>query len=77
MTRVVESVVAEFGKKLMFKKVVTKTTEGAKRYLELVQCTGRQLPVPSIIINNKLAFETIPGVQELKAHLNDLINQSD
>ena len=69
MARVVESVCAEFDKNVLVEMVITKTMEGAMRYQKLVRSLGKQLPIPSIIINGELAFETTPGVEVLKAHL--------
>lgn len=74
MARVVEKVALEMKDQLRVAKIVTRTMEGAKRYQELVRCMGKQLPVPSIIINGELAFKTIPGVQELKKYLKTMIH---
>ena len=74
MARVVEGVALGMGDNLRVAKIVTRTMAGAKRYQELVRCLGRQLPVPSILINGKLIFEITPGEQELKAYLNAMIN---
>jgi hypothetical protein len=74
MARVVEAVVPGMGDRVRVEKIVTRTMAGARRYQELVRCLGRQLPVPSILINGKLAFEITPGEQELKAYLNAMID---
>ena len=74
MARVVESVAPGMGDRVRVEKVVTRTMEGAKRYQELVRCLGKQLPVPSILINGTLAFDITPGEQELKDYLNVLIS---
>lgn len=68
MARVVESVASEM-EGLIVEIVVTKTMKGALRYQELVKTTGSLLPVPSILINEELAFKTTPGVEELKLYL--------
>lgn len=75
MARVVDAVAPGFGHKLSVAKIVTRTLAGAKRYQELVQSFGRQLPVPSILINGTLVFEIIPGEQELRAYLSAIINE--
>jgi hypothetical protein len=72
MTRVVESVAGEYSECLRWRKVVTKTLEGAGRYQELSRTLGRPAPVPSIFINGDLAFEMTPGPEELRAYLNRL-----
>lgn len=69
MTRVVEQVAPAFAGRVQVKKVITKTLEGAKRYISLVRRAGRQLPVPSIIINGEMAFETTPSVEMLTSYL--------
>lgn len=74
MARVVEAVAPEMGDRVRVEKIVTRTMAGAKRYQELVRCLGRQLPVPSILINGKLAFEITPGEQALKEYLNAMID---
>ena len=76
MARVVETVAPQMGEQLRVAKIVTRTMAGAKRYQELVRCLGRQLPVPSIIINGKLVFEITPGEQELKDYLYAMINSA-
>ena len=77
MARVVESVLVDFDKNVSVEMVVTKTREGALRYQELVRSLGKLLPIPSIIINGELAFETTPGVEVLKAHLTARINYQE
>ncbi len=73
MTRVVEKTAPKFGKKVKVCIVVTKTLVGAKRYMALVQKAGRRLPVPSIIINEQLAFGTTPDVETLWDHLEKMV----
>jgi len=46
--------------------VLLKEGEGAHRYLELAQKLGKAPPIPSILINERVAFERIPGPQLLK-----------
>jgi hypothetical protein len=67
MTRVVEAVAAEYGDRLNWEKIVTKDLAGAKRYENFSKSLGRPAPVPSIVIEGELVFETIPGTAELKA----------
>jgi hypothetical protein len=73
MTRVVESVVPEFKNVLTWEKVVTKELAGAMRYSEFSKSLGRPAPVPSIVIEGKLVFETTPGANELKDCINRFI----
>jgi hypothetical protein len=69
MTRVVESVASQYGEDLEWKKVVTKTEGGAKRFLELSDKYGHLLPVPSILVNGTLAFDSRPSPEALKVYL--------
>ena len=69
MARVVETVAAELGDVLEWKKVITKDLRGANRYQELSKSIGRPAPVPSIFINGELRFASTPGTEELKACL--------
>jgi hypothetical protein len=69
MARVVESVVSRYGKELKWEKVITKTNIGAKRLFDLSINLGHLLPVPSILVNGRLAFDSIPSAEELKAFL--------
>ena len=73
MTRVVESVAPEFKNVLTWEKVVTKELAGAVRYSEFSKSLGRPAPVPSIVIEGKLVFDTTPGVKEFKDYINRLI----
>jgi hypothetical protein len=75
MTRVVESVAPEFEDVLTWEKVVTKDLAGAKRFSEFSKSLGRPAPVPSIVIEGELVFETTPGIEELKACINRYIKK--
>lgn len=75
MTRVVESVASDYGEILIWEKVVTKELSGARRYQEFSKSLGRPAPVPSIVIEGELVFETTPGTAELKACIDRLIKR--
>jgi hypothetical protein len=55
--------------------VVTKELGGAKRFSEFSKALGRLVPIPSIVIEGELVFETTPGVEELKACILDVIKK--
>jgi hypothetical protein len=76
MARVVESIAADYSDILRWRKVITKTLEGAGRYQQLSKALGRPAPVPSIFINGELVFDSTPGPEELKACLNAIIQPS-
>lgn len=73
MTRVVEAVAAEYGDRVNWAKIVTKDLEGAKRYQSFSKSLGRPAPVPCIVIEGKLVFETTPGTEALKAYIDRLL----
>ena len=76
MARVVETVVSDYSDSIRWEIVITKKLEGAVRYSELSQKLGRPMPVPSIIINGVLAFESIPGVEDLRAYIERIIAEN-
>jgi len=69
MARVVETVVIDYPESIRWEVVVTKERKGAIRHTELSKTLGRPMPVPSIVIDGELAFEAIPSVEDLRAHL--------
>jgi hypothetical protein len=73
MTRLVETVAAEYGDRVRWEKIVTKDLAGAKRYQEFSKSLGRPAPVPSIVIDGELVFETTPSTEELKARIDRFI----
>lgn len=75
MARLVKEVIKKFGNAVRYTKVITKTQEGAKRYQEINKQHKKLVPIPSIIINGRLAFKTIPGKEELVDFLNIIIQK--
>ncbi|MEJ2730895.1 MAG: hypothetical protein P8185_20730 [Deltaproteobacteria bacterium] len=75
MTRVVESVAAEYGDRLNWEKVVTKDLAGARRYADFSKALGRPAPIPCIVIEGELVFETTPGTEELKSCIDRFLRQ--
>jgi hypothetical protein len=73
MTRVVETVAAEYGDRL---KIVTKDLAGAKRYQSFSKSLGRPAPVPCIVIEGELVFEATPSTEELKACIDRFLKSS-
>lgn len=77
MARLVEQVVPQFKNRFKDRirvvKVVTKTMEGARRYQALAKAHGKLLPIPSIVINGTLVFDTTPGEQVLALHLSAML----
>ena len=76
MTRVVETVAADYGDSLLWEKIVTKDLAGAKRYQEFSKSLGRLAPIPSIVIDGELVFETTPSTAELKACIDRFIENA-
>ncbi|MBI5605841.1 MAG: hypothetical protein HY879_21110 [Deltaproteobacteria bacterium] len=75
MARVVESIASDYGSTLIWERVITKDLSGAKRYLELSREHGRNLPVPSIVIDGSLVFETTPSQEELRDYLDRMFSK--
>ena len=76
MARVVQTVASDYSDTVDWKIVVSKKLDGATRYAELSRKHGAPLPVPSIIINDTLAFESIPSVENLRSHIERRLEQS-
>jgi len=62
----VREVAPEFGERMEWRVVLLKEREGAERYLELTRKLGKNPPIPSILINERIAFERIPGPHLLR-----------
>ena len=77
MTRVVEAVAAEYGDKLRWEKIVTRDLAGAIRYQNFSKSLGRPAPVPSIVIEGELVFETTPSTEALKACIDRFLKNVD
>jgi len=62
----VREVAPSFGNRVEWRVVLLKEREGAERYLELTRKLGKNPPIPSILINEHLTFERIPGPHLLR-----------
>lgn len=76
MAKVVAAAAAKFEDQLEWHLVVLTRKEGAVRFDVLSRELGRLAPVPSIFINGKLVFDTIPAVEELDAQLHTCLQHS-
>ena len=74
MARVVEAVASDYSDSLRWEIVVTKKLAGAARHTELSKKLGRPAPVPSIIINGELVFDSIPSVEDLRGCINHYLS---
>jgi hypothetical protein len=52
-----------------------KELAGAQRYQKLSRLLRRPVPVPTIAINSRLVFETIPSTEEPKACIDRFMNK--
>ncbi len=73
MARVAEAVAENLGNAIQLKIVITKQLDGAMRQMEISRTLGRPAPVPSIIIQGDLAYESTPGTEELEARLREVM----
>ena len=69
----VREVAPAFAGLIEWRVVLLKESEGAGRYLELAQKLGKNPPIPSILINEQVAFERIPGPHLLKTTLGKIL----
>ncbi len=73
MVEVVEEAVKKFDARVRWERVVLKRRTGAMRYAELSVKNCGVAPIPSLFINEKLAFEMIPPVEELEEYLQEVL----
>jgi thiol-disulfide isomerase/thioredoxin len=73
MAEVVEEAVKKFADRVRWEKVVLKRRQGAQRYAALSVKEGKVAPIPSIFVNEKLAFDMIPPVEELEEYLEEAL----
>lgn len=62
----VREVAPSFVDRIEWRVVLLKEREGAERYLALTRKFGKNPPIPSILINEQIAFVRIPGPHLLK-----------
>lgn len=63
---ILEEIAPEFAQGLLQWEVVdVGSKEGIARQTELKTICGRMPPVPSIVINENITFDNIPGMEEL------------
>ena len=73
MVEVVEEAVKKFSERVRWEKVVLKRRNGAMRFAELSVKNKGVAPMPSLFINEKLAFDMIPPVEELEEYLEEIL----
>lgn len=69
MARVATEAITGLDDDVRMETVVTKTPAGAARYRQLTKDLGRFVTVPSILINGRPVYDSIPGVDELRQTL--------
>lgn len=77
MAEVVEEAVKRFGDRVKWTKVVLKRRPGAQRFAELAVKNGGVPPIPSLFIDEKLAFEMIPPVEDLEDYLEKILHHAN
>lgn len=76
MAEVVEEAVKKFGERVKWTKVVLKRRPGAQRYAELSVKNQGVAPIPSLFVNEKLAFDMIPPVEDLEDYLEKILHET-
>ena len=63
---ILEEIAPEFERgRLQWKVVDVGSKEGIERQIELKKICGRMPPVPSIVMNERIAFDNIPEMEAL------------
>ncbi len=71
---ILEEISPEFGKRVLRWVVVdVSNRDGLHRYDELTKICGRRPAVPSIVINEKIAFDHIPDMEALSTTVRQVI----
>ena len=73
MAEVVEEAAKKFADRVRWEKVLLKRRQGVRRYAALSVKAGTVAPIPSIFINEELAFDIIPPVEELQEYLEEVL----
>ncbi len=73
MAKVAEEALKKFGGRARWEKVDLKKRRGTQRYAELSVKNGGVAPIPSIFVNEKLAFEMIPPVKAVEDYLEEVL----
>lgn len=77
MARVAEKVAEEFKGAVQVEIVVTKERQGAEHYRDICEKLGRPAPVPSLLIKGNIIFDRIPGEDELRSSLMDMLSEEN
>ncbi len=68
----VKFIADEFKGKIRVKPVVRRgSKKNVDRYLELCRLNGQHLSVPAILMNGKLKFTYVPGIEDLRSAMED------
>lgn len=73
MLETAEEASAPFGNRVRLDLLYLRQVDGALRYKELSNELGRPAPIPSLFINGKLCFETIPAVEDLQEKIREIL----
>jgi len=74
---ILEEIAPEFEKKILLWKVVdVSSREGVMRHAELGEICKRMPAVPSIVINEHIAFDNIPDMESLTVAVREASNSN-
>ena len=74
---ILEEISPEFGENVLRWEIVDMgSREGLQRFDELTEICGRRPAVPSIVINEKIAFDNIPDMEALSRAVRDALGLS-
>jgi hypothetical protein len=75
---ILEEISPEFSKDALSWEVVDMgTLEGLQRFDDLIKICARRPAVPSIVINEKIAFDNIPHMEALAEAVRDALHLPD
>jgi hypothetical protein len=69
----VDYVAEDYAGRIEVRVIETKHPAGARRYLELCSTHGERLPMPSILLDGRVAFRNVPGPDDLSQALDEAL----
>ncbi|MFZ5632556.1 MAG: HUIPC motif thioredoxin-like (seleno)protein [Bacillota bacterium] len=77
MLETAEEAMAGFGERVKLEVLYLRQVDGALRYKVLSYSLGRPAPIPSLFINGRLYYNTIPPVEDLQRTIEEILAAGD
>ena len=68
----IENLLAEHPGAITWEAVDALSRSGAKRYQELRQQAGKEIPVPAVLVDGRIAFDCMPKADDLTSLLAEI-----